>query len=234
MNKKQFEIWERQKRREYRVELEKLQDDLAARGLTFSGARIKAEEDLKEKYDSEIEIMRLELDEDTKKEHVAVKMTETAKGNSSIDWGKWSVITAIIIFVLGLIANYYFQPPTISYAPQNAETKVGDVIQVQGNGNTIVLTLNHKPITQYNILSPSKESGDNLFHTRLEVLVSFDKQGGLHISPKIYCEEFKDRERRVFQFEGNAYSGLVFNLDCKSSELMEEGNSEYFEYINNG
>lgn len=85
MNRKQFEIWEKQKRREYRTELEKLQNDLAERGLALSSTRIKAEEDLKEKYDSEIEIMRLGLDEDINIGHVAVKMTESARNNVFIN-----------------------------------------------------------------------------------------------------------------------------------------------------
>jgi len=79
MNKKQFEIWERQKRREYEIELSKLQEDFASRGLASSGMRAKAEEDLKVKYDSKIEIMRLGVGEEVKKEHAVVKMTEPAR-----------------------------------------------------------------------------------------------------------------------------------------------------------
>ena len=85
MNKKQFEIWEKQQRREYSIELSKLQEDFASRGLAISGGRIKAEEDLKAKYDSEIEIKRLGVEEGTKKEHVALKMTESAKNNVFIN-----------------------------------------------------------------------------------------------------------------------------------------------------
>src|SRR3989344_2888755 len=67
MNKKQFEIWEKQKRSEYEIELSKLQEDMASHGLAYSGIRNKAEEDLKSKHDSEIEIARLEIEKDTNK-----------------------------------------------------------------------------------------------------------------------------------------------------------------------
>jgi preprotein translocase subunit SecG len=169
-------------------------------------------------------------------EHINMLANESnfKKRSEKLNWQKISVIVAVILFVLGLVVNYLIQQPTTNYAPQTAEVQSGNVIQVQGNGNTIVPTLNHEPITQYKILSTSEKRDGNLLHTKLEVLVSFDKQGGLQISPKIYCEEYKDRERRVFQFEGGAYSGLVFNLDCKSSEPMQEESGEYFKYINNG
>lgn len=84
MNKKQFEIWEKQKRREYQSELGRLQEDFASRGLTFSGMRNKAEEDLKSKYESEIEIARLGI-ENSDHGHVAVKMTKSAKNNVFIN-----------------------------------------------------------------------------------------------------------------------------------------------------
>ncbi|MFA5386409.1 MAG: hypothetical protein WC297_01990 [Candidatus Paceibacterota bacterium] len=67
MNQKQFEIWEKQKWREYRIDLDKLQNDLAGRGLAYSGIRIKEEDDLKAKYESEIEIKRLEIKEKKQK-----------------------------------------------------------------------------------------------------------------------------------------------------------------------
>jgi len=65
MNKKQFETWEKQKRREYGIELDKLREDFASRGLASSGGRTKAEKDLEVKYDSEIEIKRLDIEVDT-------------------------------------------------------------------------------------------------------------------------------------------------------------------------
>ncbi len=144
-----------------------------------------------------------------------------------------------ILAALAAVATIYqvvFQTPDYvekinNYAPQSMKDSNGGV-QVQGNGNVIVTTPNREPITQYNILSASEKLNDGLFHTKIEVLVSFDKRGGLHISQKIYCEEYKDRERRIFQFEGGAYSGLVFNLDCKSSESIQGGNNEYFKYTN--
>lgn len=145
---------------------------------------------------------------------------------------QWITISGSMVVLVVGVATIYFQHPTTSYAPQIMENSSG-AVQVQGNGNTIVATPNREPITQYNILSTSEKIDDGLFHTKIEVLISFDKKGGLNISPKIYCEEFKDRERRTFQFEGGVYSGLVFNLDCKSSEPIQEGNNEYFKYINN-
>lgn len=59
MNHEQFKIWEKQKWREYGSELIKLEEDFAGRGLAFSGMRNKEKENLKAKYESEIEITRL-------------------------------------------------------------------------------------------------------------------------------------------------------------------------------
>jgi|SRR3989344_3600764 len=144
---------------------------------------------------------------------------------------KFSISGAIfLIAAIATIYQVFFQHPTTSYAPQTMENSSGG-LQVQGDGNIIVATPNREPITQYKILSTTEKLEDG-FHTKIEILISFDKKGRLHISPKIYCEEYKDRERRVFQFEGGAYSGLVFNLNCRSSELIQEGNDEYFKYIN--
>lgn len=137
-----------------------------------------------------------------------------------------------LLSLFGVGLTIYFQRPSASYAPQTMENSSGGV-QIQGNGNTIVATPNHEPITEYNVLSVSEKLNDGLFHTKIEVRVAFDKQGGLHISPKIYCDEYKNRERRNFSFEGGVYSGLVFNLDCKSKEPIQGGNDEYFKYINN-
>ena len=61
MNPQQFKIWEEQKWREYEADLEKLQVELAAQGLASSGKRNKAEKNLKLKYESEIQIARLGL-----------------------------------------------------------------------------------------------------------------------------------------------------------------------------
>jgi hypothetical protein len=84
MNKRQFEIWEKQKRRDCEIELDNLRNDFALRGLTFSSMRNKAEEDLKNKYESEIEIAKLGIT-DFGHGHVAVKMTKSAKGNLFIN-----------------------------------------------------------------------------------------------------------------------------------------------------
>lgn len=85
MNKKQFEVWKKQKKQEYEIALNKLRNDFASRGLTFSGMRDEAENDLKTKYDSDIEIERLGVEEDTNKGRVAVKMTESARNNVFIN-----------------------------------------------------------------------------------------------------------------------------------------------------
>ncbi len=148
---------------------------------------------------------------------------------------KSRTIQAAIISLLGVGLIVYFQQSTktTNYAPQTATTTSGSIIQLQGNGNKIETIPDHEPITQYNILTKSERLSDGLFHTKIEVLVAFDKKGGLHISPKLYCDEYKDRERRPFHFEGVYYSGLVFNVECTSPESIQEGNSEYFEYINN-
>ncbi len=84
MNKKQFEVWQKQRRRDYEIELEKLREDFARRGLAFSGMRNKAEDDLRQKYKSEIEITRIGI-EDSGRGHVAVKMTESARNNVFIN-----------------------------------------------------------------------------------------------------------------------------------------------------
>lgn len=80
MNKEQFEVWQKQRWRDYEIELEKLREDFAGRGLAFSGMRNKAEDNLRQKYKSEIEIAKLGI-EDSSREHVAVKLTESARNN---------------------------------------------------------------------------------------------------------------------------------------------------------
>jgi hypothetical protein len=75
MNRKQLEIWEKQKRRECESELERLREDFASRGLAMSGMRNKAEVDLKVRYESEIEIAKLGV-EDLSNGHEATKGTE--------------------------------------------------------------------------------------------------------------------------------------------------------------
>lgn len=84
MNKKQFEIWEKQKRLEYESDLKVLQDNFASRGLAFSGMRNKAEQNLKNKYESEIEITRLGI-KDINHGHIAVSMTESGRNNVFIN-----------------------------------------------------------------------------------------------------------------------------------------------------
>lgn len=84
MNQKQFEIWKKQKTREYQSELEHLQKDFTNRGLWFSGMRNKAEDELRRKYESEIEIAKLSI-KDSNHGHVTVKMTESAKNNVFIN-----------------------------------------------------------------------------------------------------------------------------------------------------
>lgn len=86
MDRKQFEIWKEQKLREYNQKLRSLQNDYAERGLAQSGMRIKAEEELREKYDGEIKYMRL-----------GIKRIE-------LNWQKWGVIVAII----GVVVTVYF------------------------------------------------------------------------------------------------------------------------------
>lgn len=85
MNQKQFEIWRQQKWREYDIELRKLQEDYAGRGLASSGLRNQAERDLKRKYESEIEITRLGLEDEADRGHVTVRLNKSAKNNFFIN-----------------------------------------------------------------------------------------------------------------------------------------------------
>jgi len=95
MNKKQFEIWKNQKWREYEIDLRKLQDDFASRGLALSGMRNQAEKDLKEKYNNEIKIARLGIKK------------------SGPHWQKWSVVVAIIGVIVIIVFFLYQQRPNL-------------------------------------------------------------------------------------------------------------------------
>ena|SRR3989344_3070649 len=70
MSKKEFEVWKKQKEKNFEIEIEKLRNDFAKRGLAQSGMRNKAEVDLRTRYDSEIEMerLRMETEEKTKKQ----------------------------------------------------------------------------------------------------------------------------------------------------------------------
>lgn len=84
MNNKQFEIWKKQKIREYMTELEELQNNLAKRGMARSGFRNKAEENLKARYDSEIEIKRLEVEEEENNKARMVGILNKGKNSTII------------------------------------------------------------------------------------------------------------------------------------------------------
>ncbi len=64
VNRKEFDIWEKQQKVMYKMELDKLQNDLANRGLIFSGIRNEQEAHLKDRFDSEISIARIRMEED--------------------------------------------------------------------------------------------------------------------------------------------------------------------------
>jgi len=93
MNQKQFEIWKIQKEKEFEAELNNLQEDFARRGLTFSGMRNKAEKDLREKYDSEIEITRLDIERVTNRTPLYTS------------WWMIYIVYPILILVVGVIFN---------------------------------------------------------------------------------------------------------------------------------
>jgi len=85
VNERQFKVWKKQKTNNLWRELANLQQDFVNRGLTNSGIQKEAEDDLKKKYANDIEIMRLGIKRKNSSEHVAVKMTKSARNNIFIN-----------------------------------------------------------------------------------------------------------------------------------------------------
>lgn len=70
MNRKEFEIFEKWRKEKYKIDLEKLQNNLAERGLHQSGIRVKEESWLKDEYEAEVAKSKAEMEdyENEKKE----------------------------------------------------------------------------------------------------------------------------------------------------------------------
>ncbi len=102
MIRKEFEVWERQKRKEEKEALEALQETFASNGLAYSGQRAKAEERLREKFVAEIETARLKMEDE---EHQ--KISWVPNGN----WRPWvlSLLTSIVASIIAVLASLFLK-----------------------------------------------------------------------------------------------------------------------------
>lgn len=96
MNKEEFEVWKKQKEEDFEVEIEKLRNDFAKRGLAQSGMRDKTEASLRTKYDSEIEMERLRMEAEEK-----AKKQWFPNGN----WRPF-LLSAIVSILVGVIVYF--------------------------------------------------------------------------------------------------------------------------------
>jgi len=99
MNREEFQIWKTEKERKYDDDLEILRNDLANRGLTFSGVRKKAEERLRQILDSDIKIVRMQMEEAEKRKS---------------EWfpdGNWHplLLSTFISILIGIVVFYLTQ-----------------------------------------------------------------------------------------------------------------------------
>jgi len=100
MNRKEFEIFEKWREEKYKIDLEKLQNDLAHRGLAQSGIRAKEELWLKKEYEAEISRKRAEMEdyENEKKEKKRSRMIQKITNFSLIGVAVISTIISILIY----------------------------------------------------------------------------------------------------------------------------------------
>lgn len=99
MNRKKYTVWAEWKKKQQKVDLEELQNDIANRGMTFSGMREQAERHLNEKYDTEIEMERLVMEEEEREKKE--KQRE-----------RYVLIGANIILALTAFASIWFSTQT--------------------------------------------------------------------------------------------------------------------------
>ena len=111
MNRKKFEIWQKYKVKEEHIELQKLQEDFAGRGLARSGIRNEAEEHLSEKYRAEIEMER---------ETMEAEESETAGRKTE----RRNLIWTNRIIALGSIGLVILALPAFSNQINNIQVKI--------------------------------------------------------------------------------------------------------------
>ena len=111
MNRKKFEIWQKYKVKEEHIELQKLQEDFAGRGLAHSSIRNEAEEHLAEKYRAEIEMER---------ETMETEESETLGRRRE----RRNLIWANRIIALGTIGSVILALPAFSNQINNIQVKI--------------------------------------------------------------------------------------------------------------
>lgn len=106
MNRKEFEIFEKWRKGKYEIDLEKLQNDLASRGLSRSGIREKEELWLREEYESEVARKKAEAEdyeeEKEKQERGRRNMIRTNRVLVSV------AIISMVISAAGVMVGIYF------------------------------------------------------------------------------------------------------------------------------
>ena len=123
MNKAQFEVWKKRQEQVYQNRLEALRNDMAKRGLTSSGIRDKAEADLKDEFESDIEIARIYVEE------------EEAKKKSWVPDGNWRpFIASAIVSILIAVSVFFLTDYIKSHKPSMVE-KQNDPLDLRGPTN---------------------------------------------------------------------------------------------------
>lgn len=106
MNKKQFEIFKRYRKRKYDRDLEGLQSDFAARGLAYSGLREKAQQSLKEDYEDQVAM---------KQDEAAIGDEESKQRSTNIQTNR--ILAGIAIFSFGATIFYAERSLNEQYRP---------------------------------------------------------------------------------------------------------------------
>lgn len=100
MNRKHFEIYKQWRKQKYQRDLEKLQNDLADRGIAYSGHREKEEEWLKDECDADINRREAEM-KDYEHEKKAKKIDRCIQRITNLG------LVAIAILSLGVSYSFY-------------------------------------------------------------------------------------------------------------------------------
>ncbi len=99
MNRKSFEVWKLSRERQYEIELNALQELFGKNGTATSGFRKRDEKQLRDKYDTEIELERL-----TMEDIEASKRAWFPNGN----WRPF-ILSTIISILIGVAVFYLTQ-----------------------------------------------------------------------------------------------------------------------------
>lgn len=106
MNCEEFEIFEKWRKEKYEIDLEKLRENLAGRGLSSSGIRGKEEAWLKRKFEAEIARKKAEMEE-----YERTEKEESSARKNMIKTNRVLVSVAIISMIisgLGVGTGIYF------------------------------------------------------------------------------------------------------------------------------